>query len=710
MRLMPGESTSAHEAATAFHDLHAFLGLRRAAGLAISPDGTRLVTTVQERSDDGKRFVSSLWEIDPTGTREPVRLTRSDKGETAPAFLPDGTLLFRSSRELPASEHAKDDKDGALWALLPHGEPYPLLRRADFGAYTTTRDSARLAFTAAVLPSSADAADDVKRRKNRDDAAVSAILYTDGPLRYWDHDLGPGVPHVFTSDVAAPAADRPSLESASEDSDTAEGRGPAARAGDTAVDCGVQGDTEGVTLSWDGTLVAYTVVVPGQPFDRREAVVIADAATGRVLRTIDYGPGQFAYGPSFTPDGAGLVIARGTDGTYEEIDRETLWYLPLADDAPEPEGWDLLPDSELGAHDIIIAPRPDAEGRWTLYFVADEQGRAPLFRVTFDPRDPANVSAPARLTSSGAYASPVLSPDGDVLYAMRAAIDAPFAPVRLDPSATDAEATPLPNPAPVGPIPGTLTEVTARGEDGTPIRAWLALPVGASAANPAPLLVNVHGGPQSSHNTWNWRWTAWPFTARGYAVLMPDPALSTGYGEAFIQRGWKEWGGAPYTDILALTDAALAREDLDAERTALAGGSYGGYMANWVAGHTNRFRCIVTHASLWNITSFAGTTDAPQYWIRCFGDPLTQPARYEQWSPHRYAENISTPMLVVHGALDYRVPYGEGHALWFDLRRLGVPSRFLYFPDENHWVLKPQNSKRWHEEVFAWIDRFAKKR
>lgn len=169
------------------------------------------------------------------------------------------------------------------------------------------------------------------------------------------------------------------------------------------------------------------------------------------------------------------------------------------------------------------------------------------------------------------------------------------------------------------------------------------------------------------------------------------------------ERGWAHWGGAPYDDVMALTDAALLRDDLDGGRTAMMGGSYGGYMANWIATRTDRFKAIVTHASLWNMYSFAQVTDFPAYWMRRQGDPLVSTERYERESPHLRAAQITTPMLVIHGDKDYRVPIGEGLALWNDLARFGVPAKFLYFPDEGHWIVKPNNVRLWYATVLGFL-------
>jgi len=259
--------------------------------------------------------------------------------------------------------------------------------------------------------------------------------------------------------------------------------------------------------------------------------------------------------------------------------------------------------------------------------------------------------------------------------------------------------------APPGGI-SRLTEIATTASDGAVLRAWLVLPAAAGPEAPAPLLLWVHGGPLSSWNTWSWRWNPWLMAARGYAVLLPDPALSTGYGLDFIARGHAEWGDRPFTDLMAITDAALARPDIDETRTAMMGGSFGGYMANWIAGHTDRFRAIVSHASLWALDQMFGTTDSPALWRRLFGTPQSHPERYSANSPHLHAAGITTPMLIIHGDRDYRVPIGEALRMWADLA--GGPSgqagaKFLYFPDENHWVLTPGNATIWYETVFAFL-------
>jgi dipeptidyl aminopeptidase/acylaminoacyl peptidase len=191
--------------------------------------------------------------------------------------------------------------------------------------------------------------------------------------------------------------------------------------------------------------------------------------------------------------------------------------------------------------------------------------------------------------------------------------------------------------------------------------------------------------------------------AQGYAVLLPDPALSTGYGQDFIARGYRQWGPRPFRDVMAVTDAAVQRDDIDEHRTAMMGGSYGGYMANWIAGHTDRFKAIVSHAGLWALDQMFATTDVPQVFRAQWGDPLESARMYEENSPHLHVGKITTPMLVTHGNRDYRVPLSEALRLWWDLNLYQVPAKFLYFPDENHWILTPGNATVWYQTVFAFL-------
>ncbi|WP_375488145.1 prolyl oligopeptidase family serine peptidase, partial [uncultured Mycobacterium sp.] len=330
----------------------------------------------------------------------------------------------------------------------------------------------------------------------------------------------------------------------------------------------------------------------------------------------------------------------------------------------------------------------------SLIVTADQAGRTPVFAV-----DVAASTITQLVSDDFAYTDVTASPSG-VLYGLRSSYETPPHPVKIDPNGGVAVLPCGELPA----LPGTLEEVSAAAADGTTVRSWLVLP---ESPAPAPLLLWIHGGPLGSWNSWSWRWNPWLMAAEGYAVLLPDPALSTGYGQEFIQRGWGAWGAAPFDDLMAATDAICAHPRVDATRMAAMGGSFGGYMANWVAGHNDRFAAIVTHASLWALDQFWPTTDLAYYWQR----EMT-PQMAATHSPHRFADRITTPMLVIHGDKDYRVPVGEALRLWYDLLAAsGLPAgadgrsphRFLYFPSENHWVLAPQHAKIWYDVVIGFL-------
>lgn len=249
------------------------------------------------------------------------------------------------------------------------------------------------------------------------------------------------------------------------------------------------------------------------------------------------------------------------------------------------------------------------------------------------------------------------------------------------------------------------------GAGGARVHAWLHPPVDRRDGDQAPLLLLVHGGPQGSwDDRFHWRWNPQVFAGAGYAVLAPDPHGSTGYGQAFTDAVTGDWGGQPYEDLMKCVDHVAARVSwVDSTRLAAAGGSYGGYMIAWMAGHTGRFRCLVSHAGLYDLASFWGTTD--EQWFpewEFLGTPWENPEAYARWSPSSHVGTWKTPTLVSLGGRDLRVPDGQGLEMFAALQRRGVPSELLVFPEENHWVLEPRNSILWYDAVLAWLDRWLR--
>ncbi len=645
----------------AYADLAAFQTLPRTSSLVMSRDGSRLVTCSASLDPEGVRWVTALWEIDPTGERPASRLTRSAKGEAGPVFADDGTLLFTSARPDPDGD-GEEDAPAALWALPAAGEARVIATRP--GGVSGVRTAAGTVLVQSdTLPGAVDGEADEQRRTARKDAKVNAVLHAGYPVRYWDHDLGAGQNRLLAADLDSPTWREltPTPGRALHEAATA--------------------------LSPDGRTAVATWAVAAAHGASRSTLVAIDTVTGDRRVLLD-DPEANLGSPVVSPDGRWVALIREQLSTPAEPVDSALVVVALDGSGPARPvavSWDRWPAEHRWT--------PDSEG---LVVTADERGRRPVFRIDVESGQVTRLAG-----DHGHYTDLQISPDGATVFALRDAVDAPSVPVRLDSRAPDQEPVTLQGP-PTGPTPpGSLTEVTTAAADGTQLRSWLALPEG---EGPHPLVLWVHGGPLGSWNSWSWRWCPWLLTAQGYAVLLPDPALSTGYGLDMVRRGWGDWGGAPYTDLMSITDAALEHPAIDATRTAAMGGSFGGYMANWIAGHTDRFAAVVTHASLWDLEQFGPTTDAAYYWTR----EMT-PEMATANSPSRFADAITSPVLVIHGDKDYRVPIGEGLRLWWDLcsraeDQEAMPHRFLYFPDENHWVLTPQHARIWYETVLAFLD------
>lgn len=642
-------------ALTPFDDLDTYLALPRVSGLAVSPDGRRVITMISELNNKGAEYVTAAWELDPDGQHSARRLTYGAKGESQPTFTAAGDLLFVAARPTDSDE----EPPAALWRLPANGgEAQRILELA--GGVTGVR-AARSAdvvvVTAPMLPSAGTPEEDKRLRTLRKDNKVSAILHSGYPVRHWDHDLGPDQAHLLRVESGA--------------------------AQDITPQPGLALNEATVDISADGSFAVASWELPAPGAALRSVLVRIAIGTGERTVIADDLAADLGS-PAISPDGSTVAFIRETHSTPDEAPRITLCTQVSGGEQVELTAhWDRWPTSVTWSHDGSV-----------LLVTADDNGRAPIFAV-----DPSSGAVTQLTHDDFAYSDVRPVADG-ALYALRGSYLTPPHPVRID---ADGSVTVLPC-VEFPELPGELVEVMATADDGTSVRSWLTLPAGDT---PAPLLLWVHGGPLGSWNTWHWRWNPWLLTALGYAVLMPDPALSTGYGQDFVQRGWGAWGFAPFTDLMAAVDAACEHPRVDAGRIAAMGGSFGGYMANWIAGHTDRFAAIVTHASLWALDQFGPTTDGAYWWAR----EMT-PEMAERNSPHRHVEHITTPMLVIHGDKDYRVPIGEGLRLWNDLlTRSGLPAddtggtahRYLYYPSEGHWIAAPQHAKIWYQVVTAFL-------
>ena len=705
------------------------LDAARLQGLTATPGG-RIVASVSSLNAKGNAYRTRLHEYDTPVTDDapvPAPLTRGSASVGAVALMEDGTTLFTAKR---VGEDGSESDDAQLWALPARGEARELANRPGGFGGLHLGDGVLIA-EIGVHSQATNEAEHRELSQQRKDAGVTAALHADFPTRFWDHDLGPARQILAVADLpedlmraeATPDPDASSADSDSAQAPSAAGTsatgasaagasvtGPSAATDSDTTDTGEDEADETASTSVlhfrhipmpAGRLIDWSVdragrhalVTMGDSWDdllgaTRMYLLDLTGAAEPILIDETTPEREELFGGEFSRDGSRAVVARVQN-----------WWL---------EGRTLHPRLEI----LDIATRettplwPEfdhwATPTWlddsTIVATSDDTGRGSVWIGGVDDPAPRRLAGGPEqdLSFSG------LAVAGDQLVAVASGIIEAPRPILIDPDT--GTITDLPQPADEVQTVGSLTEVTAHGEDGTEVRAWLCLPDG---EGPHPLVVFAHGGPWGSWNAWTWRWNPQPFVASGYAVLLPDPAISTGYGQEMIERGQHELGGAPFTDIMALTDATIARPDIDAERTAFSGGSYGGYMANWVAGHTgDRFRCIVTHASLWD-TETMGTTTDNAGWEAPMRD------QNPTYNPKRYVENIVVPMLVIHGDKDYRVPIAQGQALWYDLNTFSqtprdeqgrTRHRYLYFPDEGHWILGRGNAQVWYETFLAFLD------
>ncbi len=712
--------------------LQTLLNATRVTGLEASANG-RVVATVQQLDADGTGWQSQIVEL-PKGSTQPRTLTRHEKGASSPVLDARGRLFYMASNPEGA-------KAGSCIWHLPQASASPLLLGSRPGGFRSLQVSKSTLFAQAGMHSQASTeAEHAEYSRSRTTMHVSGILHSAFPSRYWASDLGPATDVILVAELpenieaaaseheknarlkkAAEAAskDAVSKDTAGEDSeadskgnDTSENN-DAAEGADSLLSWRVVRMPKGRLLSWkaapDASFILAAIEVNVADLITGTQLWRIDVATGEktMLTDVDTVPGHHLSLVDISPDSAKVVLNCARDWTPQQSLRSTSHIMDIA----AGERTELWPELDHWVAPIWVtnselAATSDDAGSGSVWF-GSATDAAPQ-RIAGGPGTGEVFTGLARV---GAADRSVSGDEAHALISLRNGISVAPHPVRIglpsDAGAAEdtAEVTveELANPADATDQPGRTENITATAEDGTEIRAWLRLPEG---SGPHPLVVFAHGGPWGSWNAFTYRWNPAPFVAAGFAVLLPDPAISTGYGQAMIDRGQQQLGGTPYTDIMALTDATIQRADIDETKQAFAGGSYGGFMANWVAGHTgDRFKAIVTHASLWNTTSMGRSTDNAS-WDRAMRE---QGAEY---SPHLFAEKITAPMLVIHGDKDYRVPIGQGLELWHALHVHAstpraadgsLPHRYLYFPDEGHWIESRGNAEVWYRTFIGFL-------
>jgi dipeptidyl aminopeptidase/acylaminoacyl peptidase len=639
--------------------------LGRVSGLDLSPDGSWLAVQVARLDRDQKKYVSDLWRV-PTGGGAAVQLTRGEHSDTSPRFRADGALGFLSDRPFPGQSEGRRQ----VW-LLPAagGEPLPLTDEP-LGVSDYRFGAGRLVLLADVLPGVPH--DQQRARATElDERGPSGLHYRSMPVRFWDHWLGRAAPHAIAC------------------RDDGGGRRDLTPDADREYrPCDLD---FGWDLSRDGKRLCLQARRDGDDRAPEIALHLFDVDSGQRTE-LGRETGAIYGSPCFSPDGSQLAATRHRREP-KRCGRTSIQLFNLAGGAPRTvaEDWDTVPEIQDWT----------ADGR-ALLCTSDHLGRKPVYSVDLASGEVTRITS----TAAGGSHGSLRVGDGRA-FGVRSTCLQPPEPFAVD-LAPEAEPKLLARLSRFedGASIATVESFEVAGDGGEPVQSFLLRPV--SGPDRPPVLMWIHGGPIGQNaDGWHWRWNPLIPVAAGYAVVLPNPRGSTGRGQAFIEGIWNnEWGSACYRDLMAVADAIEERADVDGKRMGAMGGSFGGYMANWIGGQTDRFRCLITHASIYHFTAFHGATDEPAWFALELGcNPYSDCAAFERHSPHRYIDRWKTPTLILHGEKDYRVPVSEALLLFEALKLHGVDAELVIFPDENHWILRPRNTRQWYEACEAFLAR-----
>lgn len=650
-----------------FNDL---MKIRRVGDPQISPDGRTVAYTIGDVNVPENRTLTQIYTVSSAGGNV-KQITKGDRSNSSPRWSADGKKIAFVT-------------GGQIWTMEPDGGDRKQVTKISTGASNPvwSPDGRWIAFVSDVYPEcNGDEACNARKESESEGSKVQAKITDRLLYRHWTEWRNVKRTHVFV--VAA--------------------NGGAAREITTGdYDSPPYGASTGTDYAFspDSSEIVYL-----RNPDKVEAIstnsdLYLVSLNGGTARNITVKNKGYDASPVYTSDGKYIVYrSQATEGF--EADR---WRI-MRFNRQSGETVELTQGFDLQADEMTVSP-----DNQTVYFTAGDRGLSPVFSVPVEPNFRLRIATHVKkIYDKGFNSNLSVLPDGKTLIAVSNSAT----------SANEIYRMSVDNSSPVINLSKANNELSSlqkaesvewRGALNAKVHGFLVKPANFDASKKYPLLVLIHGGPQSAWNdNWGYRWNPQIFANAGYVVFMPNPRGSTGYGQKFVNEISGDWGGKAYVDIMNGVAEILRKNPyLDKNRIGGAGASYGGYMVDWILGHNTdprfKFKTLVTHAGVYNLESMAGVTE--ELWFVNYefkGMPWENPAMYAKWSPNKFVNNFNTPTLITQGEIDYRVPVDQSLQLFTALQRKNVESKLIVFPDEGHWILKPQNSQLWYGEVLGWL-------
>jgi dipeptidyl aminopeptidase/acylaminoacyl peptidase len=651
------------------------LSIRRVSDPQLSPDGRWVAYTIADTDKAANKRTTQIYLTSIDGG-EARQLTNEKQSSTSPRWSPDGKrLAFVSAR----------DGESQIWVMDVASGEARKVSSISMGADgpVWSPDGKLIAFTSEVYPECTTDECNKKRAEQVAQSKVKAKIADRLLFRHWNSWKEGKRTHIFV----VPA-----------ESDSAGAVARDLTPGDYDAPPFSLGGPPDYAFSPDSKELAFARNTDKDESRSTNGDIFTVAVAGGEARRITGDNPASDASPQYSPDGR-YIAYRAQSKPGFESDR---WRLMLYD-RKTGQSHSLTEQIDNNAEGFSFSP----DGQ-KIYLAVAERGRQPIYEVSV-------AGGVRKLIADGFNDDLQVSADGKVLVFTRQSLTRPIEIYRATAGGTAIAQVTKTNDAFLADFNmKPAEEVTWEGAAGAKVQGWVVKPANFTPTRKWPMIVLIHGGPQSVWgDSWSYRWNPQVFASAGYVVFTPNPRGSVGFGQKFTDEISGDWAGKAYTDIMNGVAYAASLPYVDRERVGAAGGSYGGYMVNWLLGHNDdprvKFKAFVSHAGLFNIMSMYGATEElwfPEWEFK--GTPWTNPDLYTKWSPHMFVKNFNTPTLVIHGELDYRVPVGEGLQLFTTLQRQGVESRLLYFPDEGHWVLKPLNSEFWYNTVLGWFDSHLK--